>query len=329
MMVWKRKGDDGMKTKVLFAAAVTTAVTSVTASALMFRYLSDLAVRRMQPKMPMPVRRRVCHSQQDDIFRDMMENAKAGLQDIPYEEVSLKSHDGYTLYGKIYRAEEEKRVVVFFHGWRSSWQKDFGINVPRLLSLGCSLLLVDQRCHGKSEGAYIAYGIHERYDCLHWTEKAAEVFPDLPIYLWGVSMGATTVMMAAGLSLPPQIRGIIADCGYTTPEEIMLHLLKKTTLFGASMMIAVYRDHFMRHFGFDIRCCSTREALAKSAVPILFFHGKEDDFVPLGMTRENYASAKGEKELVLIDGAAHGKCFFFDEDTCFQKITAFFEKNEC
>lgn len=317
-----------MKNKVLFAVAVTTAVTTVATSVGIFRYLSDLAVHRMQPKMPMPVRRRVCRSQQDDIFQNTVEDAKANLKDIPYEEMSLKSHDGYTLYGQLYRAAAEKRVIVFFHGWRSSWQKDFGLNVPRLLEMGCSLLLVDQRCHGKSEGEYIAYGIHERYDCLHWVELAAKRFPDLPIYLWGVSMGATTVMMASILPLPAQVKGIIADCGYTSPEKIMRHLLKKGTLFGDAMVLAVYREHFMRHFDFDIRCCSTTEALSKSDLPILFFHGKEDDFVPLTMTRENYASAKGQKELCLVDGAAHGKCFFIDGDGCFQKIVAFFEKHD-
>ncbi|HMM07372.1 MAG TPA: alpha/beta fold hydrolase [Clostridiales bacterium] len=315
-----------MKKKVLLAVAVTTAVTAVTASGVMFRYLSDLAVRRMQPKMPMPVRRRVCRSQQEDLFKDLMDTAIKNIEGIPYEEVTLKSHDGFTFYARLYRAEEEKRAVVFFHGWRSSWQKDFGLNVPRLLSSGCSLLLVDQRCHGKSEGAYITYGIQERYDCLHWVEQAVKLFPALPLYLWGVSMGATTVLLAGGLSLPPQVKGIIADCGYTSPEDIMLHLLKKSTLFGAPMLIAVYRDHFMRHFGFDIRCCSTKEALAKSDLPLLFFHGREDDFVPLVMTRQNYAAAKGEKELTIIDGAAHGKCFFVDGDTCLQKVTVFFEK---
>ncbi len=315
-----------MKKKVFLAMAVTTAVTTVAVSGLTFRYLSDLAVGRMQPKMPMPVRRRVCHSQQEDLFKDMIDAAITNLEDIPYEEISLKSHDGYTLYARLYRAKEEKRVVVFFHGWRSSWQKDFGLNVPRLLASGCSLLLVDQRCHGKSEGSYITYGIQERYDCLHWVEQAAKLFPALPIYLWGVSMGATTVMLAGGLLLPPQVRGIIADCGYTSPEDIMLHLLKKSTLFGAPMLIAVYRDHFMRHFDFDIRCCSTKETLAKSKLPLLFFHGKEDDFVPLLMTRQNYAAARGEKELTIIDGAAHGKSFFVDSDVCFEKVAAFFEK---
>ncbi len=326
MMVLMGKGEDEMKKKVLLTVAVTTAVTTVAASGMAFRYLSDLAVRRMQPKMPMPVRRRVCRSQQEDLFKEMTDTAIRNVEGIPYEELSLKSHDGYTLYARLYRAKEEKRVVVFFHGWRSSWQKDFGLNVPRLLSSGCSLLLVDQRCHGKSEGDYITYGIQERYDCLHWVEQTAKMFPALPIYLWGVSMGATTVMMASGFPLSPQVKGIIADCGYTSPEDIMLHLLKKRTLFSAPMLIAVYRDHFMRHFGFDIRCCSTKEALAKSDLPLLFFHGKEDDFVPLMMTRQNYAAAKGEKELTIIDGAAHGKCFFVDGEACFQKIKAFFEK---
>ena len=311
------------KTALLTAAATATVAIAATAGA--FQYFSNLAVKRISPGMPMPARRRVDHRQQEDIFKDIVESAQKDLAELPFEELSAESDDKLLLWGRLYQAKSPKRVIIFMHGWRSSWQKDFGLNVPGLLALDSTLLLADQRCHGKSEGNYITYGVKERFDCLVWAREMAARFPGLPIYIWGVSMGAATVMLASALPLPAAVQGIIADCGYTSPEAIMTHLLKKNTLLGAGFLAAVYRQHFLRHFDFDIRGCSTVEALAKTSLPLLLFHGDGDDFVPVSMSRENYAAAHGEKELVLVGGAAHGKSFFVDSETCFKKVTAFFQ----
>ena len=37
------------------------------------------------------------------------------------------------------------------------------------------------------------------------------------IFLCGISMGCATTLMAAGLDLPDNVKGIIADCGFTSP----------------------------------------------------------------------------------------------------------------
>lgn len=113
------------------------------------------------------------------------------------------------------------------HGWRSSWRKDFGAMADFFHKNNCSVLYAEQRGQNNSGGDYMGFGVVERYDCLHWINWANSYCgTDLPVYLAGVSMGASTVLMTAGLELPSNVHGIIADCGYTSPDEIWGHVVK-------------------------------------------------------------------------------------------------------
>lgn len=135
--------------------------------------------------------------------------------------IEIVSKDGFTLSGHYLEHPNPKRLVIMFHGWRGSWKKDEAALAHGLYQKNCSILMTEQRAHGASGGKYIGFGILERYDCLEWTRYATEHFEELPIYLSGVSMGASTVLMAVGEKLPNQVKGVIADCGFTSPYEMV------------------------------------------------------------------------------------------------------------
>ena len=143
------------------------------------------------------------------------------LREIPMEQVSIRSHDGYVLRARWYPAENAERTVILAHGWHGAWNTDFSLSAPLLHNRGCNLLLIDQRCHGDSGGDLISYGIRERYDILSWLDYLTEQGIGLPVYLCGISMGASTVLMTAELPVADRVSGIIADCGYSTPDEIV------------------------------------------------------------------------------------------------------------
>ena len=135
------------------------------------------------------------------------------------EDVFLPSYDGLRLHGQLLQQPGAKGTILLFHGYRSSWIIDFSIVLPYYYSLGYNLLAVDERAHGQSEGVYITFGVHERRDAATWAQYAAMHFGlDHPLFLGGLSMGATTVLLASALELPPSVRGVIADCGFSSPE---------------------------------------------------------------------------------------------------------------
>ena len=106
------------------------------------------------------------------------------------------------------------------HGYRAGGLTDFAGLYRFYHEQGYDLLVPFQRSHGPSEGKYICFGVKERYDCRDWAEYAVcRAGKDCNLYLSGISMGCATVLMAAGLPLPSNVRAMIGDCAFTSPKE--------------------------------------------------------------------------------------------------------------
>lgn len=247
------------------------------------------------------------------------------LKDAPTETVAIRSYDGYVLRAHWYPVENAKRVVISVHGWHSEWNLDFSASSPFLRECGCSLLLIDQRSHGESGGDLISYGINERRDVLSWIEWLEQNHPGLPVYLCGVSMGAATVLMTAGLPIAGRVCGIIADCGYSTPNEIIKLTLKKNIGGLAGPTLTAVNVNCKLRGGFTFQDYTPIEAMVQNKdVPCLFVHGDADGVVPWRMSLENYYACRAPKELLIVNGAGHGLAFLTDPERYKQKVRDFF-----
>ena len=185
-------------------------------------------------------------------------------------------------------------------------------------------MLVDQRGGGRSEGSTISFGINERKDCLKWIDFVIGKFgPDVKIILTGISMGAATVMMAAGEDLPENVIGVLADCGYSSPKEIILKVIGEMGL--PPKLSYPFAKLAARLFGhFDLEETSPVEALKKCKVPVIFYHGEADDFVPCDMSRACFNACTSRKQLVTIPGAGHGLSYAVEPDRYVETLKAFF-----
>ena len=221
------------------------------------------------------------------------------------ENIFLPSYDGLRLHGRLLQQPGAKGTILLFHGYRSSWVIDFSIVLPYYFTLGYNLLAVDERAHGESEGTYITFGVRERHDVATWAAYAAMHFgPAHPLILDGLSMGAATVLLASDLELPPSVRGIIADCGFSSPYEIMKSVFRAHCRWLPAGPLLALTDVFTRLFaGFSLKGASTLDAVAKTKLPILFIHGTGDTFVPCSMTQAAYDACAAPKQLVLVPDA--------------------------
>jgi pimeloyl-ACP methyl ester carboxylesterase len=239
--------------------------------------------------------------------------------------VAIRSREGYVLRAHWYPAKDAKRTVILAHGWHSDWYVDFSASSPFLHDHACNLLLIDQRCHGESGGDLISYGIAERYDILAWLDWLEEHHGGYPVYLCGISMGAATVLMAAGLPIAGRVKGIIADCGYSTPHEIVELTLKKNVGGLAAPTLAAVNLNCKLREGFTLKDYSPIEAMAvNTEIPCLFVHGDADTLVPWRMSLENYYACRAPKDLLIVNGAGHGLSFLVDPDRYKQKVLDFF-----
>ena len=239
-------------------------------------------------------------------FLPFMEECAKEVRAMPCEELHTTSFDGLPLYGRYYEYAPGAPIELMMHGYRGSAERDLSGGVRRAFRLGHSVLLVDQRCSGKSGGDVITFGIREHKDCLAWLEKMGERFgPDARIILTGISMGAATVLLAAGQPLPDTVIGVLADCGYTSAKDIIQVVIKDMGL-PPKLSYPFVKLGAQIYGGFDLEEVSPCEEIKKATVPVIFFHGEDDAFVPCYMSKINYDACPTHKALVTIPGAGHG-----------------------
>lgn len=249
------------------------------------------------------------------------------LCDAGIHEVCLVSHDGLTLFARWIPARDAKCTVLIAHGYRSHCYIEFGDAIALYRQLGVNLLLIDERTHGKSQGKYITLGVRESRDVADWVAYHNRELSTCPVILHGLSMGAATVMYCAGRQLPENVRGIIADCGFTTPAAILSHVFKRIAHIPAWPILWA-TELCARVFGrFSIFAMDSRKTLNEGGIPVLLLHGTEDTFVPAYMSEQIFEAVNGDKQLLLIPGAAHGKCFPVEPLQCREAICRFLEKN--
>lgn len=241
--------------------------------------------------------------------RDFMLSIIKELDDIPYETVTVTSHDGLMLFGRYYHVSDGAPVHIEFHGYRSMAIRDFSGGDRIVRSLKHNTLLIDQRAHGKSEGKCISFGIKERLDCLTWIEYVNHRFgKDTPIFLIGVSMGAATVLMAAGEALPENVLGIMADCPYTSPWEAISLTAKRMHI--PTKFVYPFVLLGARLFGhFDLNETSAVEAVKRSKTPILLVHGEGDTLLPCDMSQRIAEACASPLTFITVPEAGHGMSY--------------------
>lgn len=248
-------------------------------------------------------------------YADILAERKAYMLEQPHEDVYQTAFDGLKLHAAYFPAINEnsskKRVVICFHGYTSQGLKDFIGLTDYYFKNGYAMLHPDARAHGDSEGKYIGFGCLDRKDALGWVnwviEKCGE---DVEIILHGISMGGATVLMASGLELPPQVKGIVSDCAFTSPKEVFTHVLK--TMYHIPSFPIMQGAELMNKklAGYGMDECNAKREVAKAKVPILFIHGSKDTFVPVNMCHEIYDCCASSKKKLIIEGAAHAESYF-------------------
>ena len=289
--------------KAAGAAAGVITIASVSAW-ISTKYLLRMALDREEPVLLKAAEKRISGTEQDNGFIRVMQESAKHLEEKPNETISIMSYDGEQLVGHWIPVNRAKRVIIAVHGWRGSWTQTFGMVADSFEQNDCSVLYIEQRATNQSGGKYIGFGLVERYDCQSWINWVVErCGNEIPIYLCGVSMGATTVLMAAGFELPDNVRGIIADCGFTSPHAIW------------NQKLQISPDEY-----------STLQALADSRIPVLFVHGTEDHFVPVEMTYENYQACNAPKRLFVVPGADHGMSYYLEPQKYEQEMKLFWKE---
>lgn len=258
-------------------------------------------------------------------YREQMVGYIKAAEALPHRDLAVRSFDGLTLRGKYYEHKKGAPIEIMFHGYRGSARRDMSGGIHRSFLVGHNALVVDHRGSGESDGHIITFGINESRDCLAWRDLVLrEIDPDAKIILTGISMGAATVMIAAADEHPDNVVGVLADCGYTSARAIIKKVIWDMRL-PADLLYPFARLGARLFGGFDPDERAPIDSMKKSRLPVIFFHGDTDDFVPFEMSVENYEACVAEKRLVKIGGAGHGLCFVGDPEAYVAALHEFFD----
>ena len=260
-----------------------------------------------------------------DPVREKMENWVKKARAADYREVSVKTADGLTLRGRFYEFEKGAPIELMLHGYRGTSERDLSGGIFRAFKLGHSVLTYDHRGSGRSDGHVITFGVKESRDAEIWVQYIIETIDkDAKILLTGISMGAATVLMLSERELPANVSGVLADCGYTSAEAIIKDIMHRMKL-PVPLLYPFVVLGGMIFGGFNVGKATPIEAVKHSRLPILFFHGDADTFVPHAMSLENYEACTSDKHMVTVEGAGHGLCYPVDPEKYLAEMQDFLE----
>ena len=265
----------------------------------------------------------------DGKFDQEIAELTAQMKARDYEEIFIESYDGKRLRAKLYRGREGAPVNICCHGYRGLGVRDYCAMGKYLIEKGDNVILIDHRAHGGSQGRTICYGIKERFDVQRWAYKAAEMFgEDTDIYLYGISMGAATVLMTSSLELPGNVRAILADCPYSSPREIIRSVARGMGLPVGVVYPLIWLAGIVwgavripKHF-------SAANEVKKTQIPILIIHGEDDSFVPAYMSEQIAQSNPAKVERRTFENADHGLSYLVDRERYLRIVEDFLKRTQ-
>ena len=249
------------------------------------------------------------------------------MKKLPCEDAYIQSRDDLKLHAYLFPAEEEsKKFIIGVHGYRSYSRPEYAPYIEFYRSLGYNMLLPDDRAHAPSEGEYVGFGVLDRLDCVDWAKYLVETYgEDTEILLHGVSMGGATVLAASGEEdLPPQVKGTIADCGFTSAWEVLHYQLGEVGHLPADHILPRVEKLCEKKAGFNFHDHAAIEQIQHAKVPILFVQGEKDPMVPAYMAQKLYDACSTPKRLLMVPEAGHGESIAFAPDEYHQAIIEHF-----
>ncbi|MEX1564238.1 alpha/beta fold hydrolase [Enterococcus sp. C43] len=254
----------------------------------------------------------------------------------------LNKQDGKMMDVYAYYVDQGSDKIVMIHGgFRGNW--NIGIVTEEyndFYKAGYNLLFVDSRATGNSGGDYVTYGQYESDDVLYWINQEVRERPSQKILLYGGSMGAATMMSVLAKDIPVNVKGIIENCGFASIDEQLRFTYSQTVVPALPPAIKnqldiigdqEHEDLFMgllKQYYFDQEMHLDPTAALPTigmsgSLPKLIIHGTADDVVPVSNAQKLYELAGGYKDLLLVEGAGHGKAQEVDHAAYTKHVTDF------
>ena len=216
-------------------------------------------------------------------------------------------NDEVIIYGEFHPVEHSRGCVILAHGFGQNRY----ILIPQeqmFRRMGFSTILFDQRGFGESKEEVCTFGVEEGRDVACLVSWAKEKYgQDCPIILFGVSMGAATVMNA--LQYTGQADYLIEDCGFANLRKVVFSLYKSLGMGDAEDKVMTEMEEDTLKLGFDLDDNSPMNVLKDKNIPICIIHGLDDSTIEEDNARDLFAMCRHEKSCIeLFEEKEHALC---------------------
>ena len=224
------------------------------------------------------------------------------------EDLYINSFDNLKLHA-LFINNNTNKTIICVHGYKAKdGLYDFGMSAKFLNSLGYNLLFVDNRAHGLSQGKYIGFGVLDSIDVNSWVDYLVTNMNQETIILYGMSMGAATVMNAQN----NKVKAIIADCGFASGYDEVAYQIKKMYHLPSFPLVPISNILLKLLAKYSLKDKKAYKSIKNYKNNLLIIHGSRDHFVPTSDAYKIFENATCKKKLLIIKDASHAKSYLKD-----------------
>ncbi|WP_255478705.1 alpha/beta hydrolase [Rufibacter sp. XAAS-G3-1] len=201
---------------------------------------------------------------------------------VPFEEISLKTQDDVLLNAVLFKADQPQGVIFYLHGNAGSLNS-WGDVAPVYTALNYDVFMLDYRGYGKSEGKIsgqnqLYQDVQTAYD--HLKTRYAE----RDIIVLGYSIGTGP---AAKVAAENQPRLLLLQAPYYSLKDLMTRYFPVLPTFLLKYKFETYKY------------------LPKCTMPVVLFHGEQDEIIYYGSSLKLKKHLKNTDTLVTLAGLGH------------------------
>lgn len=258
---------------------------------------------------------------------DVGNKARAIIVDMPHETFTVTTDDGIDLVGYFWENPvKTDRTALLIHGYNSNGFVDFSGVGKEYLDQGYNILITTNRASGLSGGKWIGFGALESVDSLKWLDWIVDRYPDGDIVMEGDSLGGATVNMMSDMDLPKNVKAIVSDCSFLTIKSQFIDMIHHNVHLPAGLLTKDTEFWCKKIAGYDFTSRSPLKSVKNAKVPIIFVHGKADQYITYKAAEKLYKACTSPKDILIVEGAGHAASYAVNQEAFRSKVFPFLDK---
>ncbi len=220
------------------------------------------------------------------------------------EKVILITRDGLRISGILLKGNLNKCILIVHGLTAHKFDPDIFELGKALNQKGYTVLLIDLRGHGESEGKIISGGYFERFDVIAGVEFLKNKFPGSKIIVIGISMGGAATLLASN---EIKIDGLVLDSTFSDLENILNKEITKMTGISFKIFKPMSKLWAKILFKIDVKKVKPVEFLKKLSIPVCIIHSRDDQRIPVEEAKRLFENAPPGSKLIIFKNVPHAK----------------------